>query len=225
MIYCKTLEVADYEWLKPQVGHILSVRDMLHESNAVARFEHEHRAWEYAIVTRALLENETRNVLDVGGGASVFAPAWTCLPFSSSVMQIDPGIEMQWIPKQEEVIGQELPFEQVDFFNYTPAKTFGAVISLSTIEHVSEDFRLFHKLLNSATTGCLVAVTFDFHPSGEALVDGHLRTYGTSRIEEMIHMAEDEGFEIYGDGVDYTWRGPDVYEYTFGSLVVRKVRR
>jgi ubiquinone/menaquinone biosynthesis C-methylase UbiE len=226
MIYCKSLELSDYD-LIPK-AHVLSVRDRLVDAKAMARFEHEHRAWEYALVIKALLEKGSQDVADVGGGASVFAPAYSVLDPKHSVFQIDPGIEMHWLPNQNNALGLEMSWSNTDLSEYVAThaehslRGYDAVVSLSTIEHVPDDFTFFRNLLRLVRPGGLVAITFDFYPSGEQLVQGHLRTYNRERIDDLMGIGWDNGFNHYGDYVDYDWHGPAVYEYTFGALIMER---
>jgi len=228
MTYCKTLALQDYVRLEPVIAHILSVRDALVRDGAFARFEHEHRAWEYGVVSHALMTKGARKVLDVGGGASVFAPAYMTL-MDSVVYQVDPGIEMQWLPKQEKALNIKLPYSLTDFREFLAThkehslEPFDAVVSISTIEHVPDDKTFFSDLLKLVKPGGLVAITFDFHPSGEQRLQGHLRTYNLESVVELIGMGWSNNFLTYGEnGVHYDWHGPAVNDYTFGALVMEK---
>ena len=228
MIYSKTLNTDDYGPLKSVIDHIISVRDTLNSGGAFARFEHQHRAWEYGLITHALIHNNISTVLDVGGGGSVFAPAYTSYPITIDsgariVTQVDPGIEVHWIQKQSEIIGHSLEYIPVDFLNFDSSNTYDAVISLSTIEHVSEDTKFFTKLLDFANIGGLVAITFDYYPTGEQRCGGHIRTYSEATLVELIDIGKDKGFELLENQMDYTYHGDDVNNYTFGSLVLKQV--
>jgi 2-polyprenyl-3-methyl-5-hydroxy-6-metoxy-1,4-benzoquinol methylase len=223
--YCKVLEKRDYGWLP--TNHILSIRDRLVDAKAMARFEHEHRAWEYGIVMQALLDKNCKNVADVGGGASVFAPAYI-LAGKHSVFQIDPGIEMHWLPDQSKALEIDLHYAATSLDEYVAVQKehslakFDAVVSISTIEHVVNDKHFFNNLLKMVAPQGLLAITFDYHPSGKQLVQGHLRTYNAKTIKELAADAVRKGFAVFGYGMDYTWRGPEVYDYNFGSLIMER---
>jgi hypothetical protein len=226
MIYSKTLDIADYEWLP--TDYVSNTRDMLVDEGTMARFEHEHRAWEYALAIHALENYGARRVVDVGGGASVFAPAFMLRHLSNSVFQVDPGIEMHWLPDQERATGLTLNHASTSLDEYVAVQRehslgrYEAVVSLSTIEHVIDDYEFFGQLCQLAKDKALLIVTFDYHPSGEQRLQGHLRTYNNERIALLMGIGMRHGFQVYGDGVDYTWRGPAVNDYTFGSLVMER---
>jgi ubiquinone/menaquinone biosynthesis C-methylase UbiE len=178
-------------------------------SNIQYSFEHKHRMWEYGIVLKALKENQTKTLLDVGGGASIFAPA--CAFTGMDVTQ-----------KQNEILPEKRRVEYIreDFFNFSYPQEFDAVTAISVLEHVELDLVFFRKLLGFVKPGGLVAITVDFHPSSKPLVKEHLRTY---READLVPFFTSDGdFTIFREDIDYTWRGPDVNSYTFASIILRR---
>lgn len=223
MQFNKTLELVDYQRFDRSIQHIKNMQSVMSGLNV--RFEHSHRTWEYGLVLEALRQNGTKTVLDVGGGGSLFAPAAAWIDME--VMQVDPGDVGEWITQQSEHIHKELPFAQIDFMDFPVLigneYLFDAVTCLSVIEHVADDTSFFAKLAEQVKPGGLVCITTDFHPSGEAVSAGHLRTYNAQNMIEWIKLAEPI-FQMvpFGDAPDYTYFEPFVYDYTFAALVLRK---
>lgn len=214
MIYSKTLEEYDYG-LMTEPEHIDNVAGIL--SDVPHRLEHPHRRWEYGIVLRALRQNATITVLDVGGGGSIFAPAAGMLGMEP--IQVDPEPYGEWALQQAKKLRMPLPYIQTDFFGFTTRRMFDAVVSISTLEHVGNDELFFAKMLSYVKPGGLLAMTVDFYPTGEALMyPEHLRTYNKERLMELRNQAYD--FRFFGDEYDYTYRGANVNNYTFASMVL-----
>jgi 2-polyprenyl-3-methyl-5-hydroxy-6-metoxy-1,4-benzoquinol methylase len=218
MVYNKTLDVKDYENLRSEEAHINYMKYIF--SNIQYSFEHKHRMWEYGIVLKALKENQTKTLLDVGGGASIFAPA--CAFTGMSVTQVDLEDRKDWVAKQNEILPEKRRVEYIreDFFNFSYPQEFDAVTAISVLEHVELDLVFFRKLLGFVKPGGLVAITVDFHPSSKPLVKEHLRTY---READLVPFFTSDGdFTIFREDIDYTWRGPDVNSYTFASIILRR---
>lgn len=216
MKYCKVLDVDDYT-LIDEDQHVENIRNIL--SGVSHRFEHPHRKWEYGMVLHALRENNTETVLDVGGGGSVFAPAaaWVGM----KVHTVDPGNVGDWISKQSDVIKSMLTFEQIPFEEFTSKTKYDAVVCISTIEHMPNDLENIKKMAKYVRKGGLLALTFDFHPSGEQRTSGHLRTYNYKDIQKFIEILDE--FEIFGDKIDYIYTGEMVNNYTFAALVMKRI--
>ncbi len=219
MIYNKTLDVKDYENLKSEEAHINHMKYIF--ANTPYSFEHKHRMWEYSIILKALRENGTNTLLDVGGGASLFAPA--CAYDRIDVTQIDKEDRANWVSKQNErlIESRQIKYFQSDFLTFTqPLNQFDAVTAISVLEHVRLDLVFFRKMLRLVRPGGLVGITVDFHPDGKQMVEHHLRTYRT--VDLAPFLSSDSTFAIFGEDIDYTWRGPDVNDYTFASVILRK---
>lgn len=228
MRYCKTLELSDYA-LSDNFQHIEAMRGVFGSHGAPYPWGHEHRAWEYGLTLTALRENQTQTVLEVGGGASLFAAAaiWTGM----EVLQVDPGHWEDWIEKQEKALNMRLPWSKLDFLEMdypknvfdSSAQYYDAVCCLSVIEHIPDDILFFEKLLKHMKPGGLLCLTTDFHPSGKGIFDGHIRTHNKESMMRFIELGQSEGFEVYGENPDYENFEPFIFNlYSFASLVLRK---
>ncbi len=217
MKYCKVLSVEDYK-LFTEDEHVLNIRQLL--KNVTHRFEHPHRKWEYGIVLNALRKNQAKDVLDVGGGGSVFAPAAAWL--GMQVTTVDPGEVGSWIDAQSKTLQKELIFEQLPFEEFKSKNKFDAVTCISTIEHMPNYLEMIVKMASYVRKGGLLALTFDFHPSGEQRVSGHLKTFNLADVEEFMSILKDKGFTIFEDGFDYIYTTDNVNNYTFASLIMKR---
>jgi SAM-dependent methyltransferase len=212
MKFCKTLSPADYEVVL-EMQHAKNIKNVF---DGYVSWHHEHRAWEYGIVLRALRDHRCVTVLDVGGGGSAFAPAATWVGMQVSV--VDPEGHQDWVRRQNEKMGKQIAYEQADFMNYVGGE-FDAVTCISVLEHVPDDAAFFKKLVSHVKPGGILALTVDFWPDGGVKTHAHLRTYNAARLMELARSVE--GLEPVG-GVDYGHIGPYVNGYTFASLILKK---
>jgi SAM-dependent methyltransferase len=215
MTYCKTLDPADYEVFH-ETRHAHSIKNIV--GTPGDRFEHPRRAWEYGLVLHALREYGCRTVLDVGGGGSVFAPAATWV--GMEVTEVDPADYQQWVASQSAKVGKPIAYEQCDFMSYVGEHDFDAVTCISVLEHVEDDAAFFRKLARHVKPGGVLAVTVDFWPDGQRKSPDHLRTYNQDSLLALANDLDD--FELFGP-LDYSHLGAYVYDYTFASLVLRRV--
>ena len=215
--FSKTLDRADYN----ELMNVDAVAKTFAKKGIAHRFEHPNRRWEYALTMKALQQEGSKELLDVGGGGSIFAPL-AVLNGVQHVLQVDPGEVGEWIAKQSSSIGKSLHFIQQDFLTWEDNRTFDAVVCLSVIEHVPDDIIFFEKLCSKVKLNGLLCLTTDFHPSGEVMVGGHLRTYNTESMEKFIAVADRRGLYPYAGKPDYSKFSVEVNSYTFASLVLRK---
>lgn len=226
MIYSKTLQSST-----PDIPNEQHLRDTIQRLEGVPyRLDHPHRLWEYGIMLAALQANETHTVLEIGGGSSLFAPAVALL--GMEIMQVDIKACADWAAKQEEMLNIYLSYTTQDFFEYSTEKKFDAVVSISVIEHTSEDastdtptigldvakrMLFFERMLDLVAPGGLVAITTDFHPDKS----GNIK-FGDAELFALYDIAHASGFDWFGDGYDYIYTGNFVNYYTFASMVLRR---
>jgi len=216
MTYCKTIELDDYNVIH-ETQHAVNIKNLL--GTFQNRFEHPHRAWEYGLVLRALREYGCQNVLDVGGGGSLFGPtaAW----LDMRVIVVDPCDYGEWTHAQAMRIGgKKLHYVQQDFLDFELDEKFDAVTCISVLEHVEDDAAFFKRLASYVKPGGLLAVTVDFWPDGEQKSGGHIRTYSKKSLTKLAKSVKDD-FKPVGK-FDYDHADSYVYGYTFASLILRR---
>lgn len=220
MTYCKTLDPADYEPIH-ETQHAETMKRIV--GTYGGRAEHQHRAWEYGMVLHALREHGCKQILDVGGGGSVFDPAaaWVGI----DVRVVDPEDYSDWIGQQNRILlnhGKQnlIAYDKWDFMQYEPGVLFDAVTCISVLEHVPDDAEFYRKLASHVRVGGLLALTVDFWPDAARKSPDHLRTYNEDRLSALAQSVP--GFETLGS-FDYANRGAHVYSYTFASLMLRRV--
>lgn len=219
MTYCKTLNPVDYEIIH-ETQHAKSIKQIV--GTFAGRAEHPHRAWEYGLVLHALREYQCKQVLDVGGGGSVFDPAaaWVGM----NVRVVDPEDYSGWIAQQNRTLLAHdkqnlIAYDKCDFMRFEPGVQFDAVTCISVLEHVPDDIAFYKKLASHVRVGGLLALTVDFWPDAAIKSPDHLRTYNEDRLSMLAQSVP--GFETLGS-LDYSHLGPYVYSYTFASLIMRR---
>ena len=216
--FSKVLELKDYNDFGNEVQHINNMHNML--SRAAHRFEHEHRKWEYGLALDIIRNKNLNTILDVGGGGSVFAPALAWL--DRHVVQVDPGDVGGWIIQQQNVIGKRMEFFQQNMEDFDSHLRFDCVTCLSVIEHVEDDIAFVKQMAKYVKPNGFIIITTDFHPDGKAKSDGHLRTYNKRGLTKIANVLRKLGFGYYGEVPKYNNFEPNVFDYSFASLVMAK---
>lgn len=204
MKYNKCLKPDGYDDL-PEAQEVV---DFIKDS--LFRYEHEHRKWEYGLALKLIREFNPKTVLNVGGGASPLS-SLAVQEGAKKVTEIDPTYGAKY--PNIEYIYEPFPVEGIG--------THELVICTSVIEHVENDKEFFRALLEHSDN--LVFITTDFHPSGKRFSYAHSRTYNEDMMDELIEIAHIQGFVTLGD-VDYFYKEPMVYEYTFAALALVRVK-
>jgi len=217
MSFCKSLEPSDYASIH-EMQHARDIKKMVDPFSG--HVDHEHRAWEYGIVLRALRNNGARRILDVGGGGSAFAPAAAWHEVGMDVTEIDPGSYGPITVQQSRRIGRPITFVQQDFMSYDGPVDFDGVTCISVLEHIPDDVAFFKKLASHVRVGGILALTVDFWPDGERKVEAHLRTYNEEKLRALLQ--EVPNFETIG-AFDYAYAQPHVYSYTFASFILKRI--
>lgn len=203
MMYNTVLQPNSYEGL-PEAQEVVDFMG----KNFLYRYEHEHRKWEYGLALKLIRETKPETVLNVGGGSS---------PLSSIITK-----EVKHMAEIDPSVGERFPGITyiVDTFPSSLLKgKFDMVVCTSVIEHVTDDYRFFMDLLDLSNK--TIFITTDFHPSGKAFSQAHLRTYNEEFILDFIYIAKKNGFYPIGE-LDYTYNRPMVYGYTFASIALQR---
>lgn len=220
MRYSKTIDPLDYE-KSDLYRHIDNMCGVL--NGAYTPWATEFRKWEYGTVLSALRANQAHTVLEVGGGSSLFAAAAIWAGFDVSV--VDPDDYRSMFDEQSRRIAQPISYAYQDFMAFPSNQIFDAVTCISVIEHVPDDLAFFRKLLVHVKLGGLLCLTTDFHASGQALFGGHNRTYNPEMLLHLKKIAENNGFEVFGDEPDYSDFQPLIHGmYSFASLVLKRTK-
>src|SRR6185295_10477162 len=160
----KTLHPEDYAYM----GAWLYLYDFAIESKVIPYMPnpHLHRRWEYGMAMQFLNElggpEECKNILDVGGAGSLFAPIAIAAGYNVTVIDPDPCVYM--------LAGQHRALTEIgattdawaichDFMEWQ-GDQYDAVVSISTIEHIEDDVSFIKKLQSHAKHG--VFMTTDF---------------------------------------------------------------
>lgn len=216
----KSLDPADLVLLQEDLDCV--------DSFPIGHEQHPMRRWEYAMCIRAIRAwDACRNfpmlvkVLDVGGaGSSLPDVIKSHLRFQTHV--IDPRN------------GTGLLSELNEAPAYIP-RSAGAVISISTIEHVPEEdlAKFITDLAAVVKPGGLLFLTTDIMEEpklGAIGVDKkHFhwmreRIYTLSSWRLLGHTFIDAGFRYFGP-TDWTYYGDHVYDYSFASMALVKGRK
>lgn len=208
----KTLDPADFTLLPKE----LAIVDRHFDS---ASPQHPMRRWEYALALDVLCRwpSAQRHLVDVGGAGS---------PFASIVG------ELGWHPDliDPAVPGGHTLAEEVTLRHPRLADV---VTCISVLEHVEDLDQFCYHLGCLVRPGGLLFLTMDYC-DGYALAAEHFRVPDTYHfhwmrqrifnlftVKQLIAGFCRQSFDLFG-GVDYIWRGPHVYNYTFASLALVK---
>jgi len=201
----RTLDPVDYAAFAKE----LAIVDRYDNSD-----HHPHRRWEYALTLHAIgrwsqmRERRVRGPLyDVGGAGSHLAHMltdWT----ECAVEVIDPRVSRSL--DQEVVAGSPLA---------------DVVTCISVIEHIFDVDRFLYHLSCLVAPGGLLVLTMDYwNECGPDLAHFHnmrQRIYCPQTYAQLRAACEPYHLTTFG-GLDPTWHGAHVYEYTFASLVLEK---
>lgn len=184
--------------------------------------QHPARRWEYALAIDAfnrwegqLEKNLSGPTYDVGGSGS---PFYVMLdPYQVHVVdprEID-GRDLQALLREGPRLGR-------------------AVFCLSVIEHIERGIgqidRFCYHLASLVAPGGLLVLTMDYATSSQDTFHFHWmreRIVDPQFYRWLIVTFEHYGFKLFG-GIDQAshqqlvYHGPQVYDYTFASLVLRK---
>lgn len=228
--YNRALHPDDYAHLDlvPYVAEVESFEQRLRLHQVPYRKDHAHRVWEYANVLRQLDElniSPGSSVLDVGSGGSylpvLLATRGYRVTASDSMAY---GDCTAWMVQQSGVFDVLLPVlvcpvEQID----APDGAFDATVCVSVIEHVAPDrvATAWQELARVTRPGGAVMVTSDYFSGMTAWEQSPFRSIQHSPITADAPLAwmANLGLPLtLVGGVDWTYRGDTVYNYSFVNL-------
>jgi hypothetical protein len=199
----KTMDLADYGYL--------NLNPVMEHFNKEAQ-QAEQRAWEYGMALHAASRwSVERGVvvgraLDVGGAGSPLFHMFEAMGWDTTV--VDP--QLNW------------PLHEYRDRSYL------LVTCISVLEHIPlpELPQFWDDLAAVVAPGGLLFLTMDIQENIEPDTKHFhwMRTWLPS-LAAWVGLAESEfpsrGFEKFG-GFDYSWHGPQVYDYSFASLALVK---
>lgn len=212
----KSFNPNDYNNMRDIIDRINGI---LPEMNGKYDLQHEHRKWEYGLALRFLRElGGVRSVLDIGAGNSPFSYILHRFGYevsSADIMPV-PAVRPSWPAT-------------IRWYNLEDSKdlpSFDVVISIGTIEHISDDKEALEYWWGLSKKGMFV--TYDCTETGERLVKWHLRTYTVEQAVKMIEELPEAS--VFGE-VDSHFHGRLVraggVDGSFGSVAVerKKIRK
>jgi hypothetical protein len=182
-------------------------------NNVPGRVQHQHRRWEHCMALTAMERYRIDYVLEVGSGGSYFAPMAVHEDYNVTVIDPDDTVNMAHNQSDKILVLQQ------DFMTYETDIHYDAVVCLSVLEHVDDDFDFFEKICNTAET--MIFLTVDFSMDGSRFSKDHLRTYSPDRLWELTEIGEMYNFELT-DEPEWINNGQRVYRYNFASLCMVK---
>lgn len=226
LLLSRTLDLADYDHLAEELALVDAVG---------IPGQHEHRRWEYALALHAysrwtartpievaVERDEGYSIYDVGGGGSPFMEILRRRYFGEIEEQIiDPRLSEE---DCQAGLGASKTLAQYVASSFV---TGDVVFCLSVIEHVADLDQFLYHLSCLVTPGGLLCLTMDFwnRCGPDTATNRDLRerifcpkTYLALRNScTLLHLT------TFG-GVDPTYHGAHVHDYSFASLVLEKRR-
>ena len=227
---CASNKIANLVWDAPVLGPYLSE---IARDPAVMAGQHPIRAWEYAMALRTLRRWTVQTdpppaltIADIGGAGSGF---WRMLGTRTTepIALVDPDVAP--IAADEAVV---VPWRwDVESFSreFDPeSPRFDVITCISVIEHVPDVLpfvRALHALLRPG--GLLLLTTDYWDADGPDVAHFHWmreRIYNKPLAQQLLALLKREGFERFG-GTNWTYHGPQVYDYSVLALALTKEDR
>lgn len=223
-------QAGDVETLVPYIATITRCPDAL-------AGQHGIRLWEYAMALRTITrwdavtrpapvqgtsyEITPLKICDVGGAGSNFWQVLTGVT-SADIQLVDPSC-----PREATELGQRQMFcGGVEEYAATASHDqFDILTCISVIEHVKDISPFLRAIRMLLKPGGLLFLTTDYWDAeGEDTAHFHWmreRIYNEDTIKRLLIRARELGFASFGVA-DWTYHGPQVYDYSVASLAVVK---
>lgn len=222
MLKSKSIQISDYDELTLGLKAVTKTLGKHPEANFY--FPHEHRWWEYGSALTAFEEEfwcaaPDVKVLDVGGGHGILGPVlaenYNCTVLE---LELDPKI----VEKRNALGIPNLLARQGSILDFDGKKEFNAVFCISVIEHIPEWKEALDRLIGCVAEGGLLVITLDYGKEGEqAWVNDSERDnkFTEKEVREIVSHLYMNRFDLWP--VDYTFHGPQVFDYTFFRIIAR----
>ena len=182
--------------------------------------QHPARRWEYALALRALhqwlhdTEPPAISWCDVGGAGS---------PFHHMPSEVVDSTTRTRISKLSCIIDPRLPVNGRTLHEETGH--WDVVFCISVLEHIDDLYEFLADLDRITLPGGMLFLTVDCQeedgPDNKHFHWMRKRIFSRKTWMELGHFYLERGWEFLG-WVDDRWRGEQVFNYTFGSLALKK---
>jgi hypothetical protein len=230
--FVNALKTEDYYDIHNGVQVIKYATSQLKEAGVRIEIPHEHRFWEYGSAIQTMFDTfgseslqRDKTVLDVGAGWSPLGPA-LALCCGCLVTECEPDVGCRtsrvacnrFLEKKKKV-----PINSLDLgLSNLPPYQYDAVFCISVMEHVKqkEERQAWVELAKRVRPGGLLFMTVDcVQELGKPYTFDNLRetNYTTQMLEVRVDIIKSLGLVPMGIP-DYTYRGAQVFDYTFFRL-------
>lgn len=207
----KTLDPADLD--EPEL-----LDQLVHVDRHWDTTQHPMRRWEYAMALLALSRWMTEGTIhsrirmaDVGGAGSPF--------------RMMTGYDTTIIDPNEPESTSAHPVEAIAPAH---AEVYDVVFSISVFEHTTQPLAFLDALVRILNPGGLLFLTFDYAGDAQDFDDHYHFNWMRERMMTEVHWRTlSQALHVFGGlrpfgEVDFRDHGPQVYDYTFASLCMRK---
>lgn len=235
----KTLQDSDYQEIVAEVEQLNWLMREFRYQVPTARIDapdtigHPHRMWEWGRALHAIKEvfGEAKvSVLDIGSAYSLLGPSLSYLGYS--VTEIDP--DYSYLDDRRKINSflssakfKTINWERIGFGPlFSQVGQFDVVISISTVEHIPLDLEktCWKEMSDATKSNGLLVVTLDCMPEerkGFQNDSARYTNYSMNTVKQRVDELKSYGFKSLGTE-DYTYYGPQVYDYTFASIIMTK---
>lgn len=200
--FTKTLQPEDLKRLPLQI---------LVEEHFDKAPQHPLRHWEYGMCLAAAHQMpKVDNILDVGGHGSPLSFMFADLMPGTPFLTIDPNIN-----------------SNLHTYHAENLNVFDLVTCISVIEHTTDVDEFVFDLAQVTAPGGLLFLTMDMWDQPAGVKDSAHFNWMRNQIfnpqswKGLADRLHDFGFMLFGEA-DWNYHGPQVYDYTFASLCMRK---
>ena len=223
------LDPKDYEndALRVAKDYLLGIQRTLEEGGCAPVLPTEHRLWEYGMGLLASLEvPKLRTVLEVGGGDSLFLPSlvgWNKMLRTGTILY-DAHETTHFGGQARQVLLVDPEVRYRALVGDLPVNKYDFVACISVIEHVKDEASFVQFLADRVTPGGILFLTSDYAEASEDIYHFRWmreRIYSREGWLRLLLAFRDQGLTPI-EKPDLTWRGPQVFDYNFACMTLRR---